>query len=163
MSDDWSARWCSLDEICDITHLIFTKDGSAAGLARGHCIIETAHRPFAISLQSVGGEHTGFWQCPSSNCLVILFEDAVGVVDPENPSSHAAVDVTYLAGPPLVSSRYLVLWSFWAITLIKSSTEIIVKRYDDADIETVALLGEPERLEMRMFVAGETVERTLLL
>jgi hypothetical protein len=163
MSCEWSARWCSLDEIGGIQHLVVTDDGSAEGVARAHCLVEAADSRFAVSLQGAGGEQTGFWKCPTSECLVILFENSVVVVDLKNPAHHSVVDVHWVAGEPLVSSRYVVLWSFWAITLIASLSEITEERYDDADIEAVSLHAQPERLEMKMFVWGETVERTLLL
>ncbi len=63
----------------------------------------------------------------------------------------------------LLASRYVVLWSFWAITLIASLSQIAEERFDDADIEAVSLHAQQERLEIKMFVLGETVDRTLLL
>lgn len=163
MSGEWSARWCSLDEIAGMDHLIFTENGTAAGVARAHCVLETSACRFAVSVRGSGGEHAGFWKCPVSDCLVILSGNAVVVVDLTNPARHAFVDVQWVAGPPLVTSRYIVLWSFWAVTLIASSSEITEERYDNTDIEAVTLHMHPERLEMRMFVEGRAVERTLLL
>jgi hypothetical protein len=163
MSCDWCARWCSLDEITGSTHLVFTDDGSAGGVARAHCIVKAPHCSFGVSLQGAGGEHTGFWKCPSSDGLVIVFENAVVVVDLRDPQSHSAVEVLWVAGPPLITSRYVVLWSFWAITLIASPSEIIEKRFEEGEIEAVSLLSDPERLEIEIFFAGETAKQALLL
>ncbi|QGM45157.1 hypothetical protein [Methylocystis heyeri] len=163
MSCDWFARWCSLDEISTSTHLVFTDDGSPVGVARAHCLVETPNCTIGVSSQGSGGEHTGFWKCPSSEGLVILFENKVVVVDLGSPESNSVVDVLWVAGPPIITSRYVVLWSFWAITLIASPCDIIEKRFEDGEIQAVSLLSQPERLEIEIFFAGETVKQTLFL